>query len=333
MTRVLLIGTLPPPVGGVSIHLNRFIRTENKNILLSLVDFKKKSVIYDKKEYPVNVVISFFIKADIVHIHISSKVKLLGALISRFFRKKTIYTHHNNIISTLEKKILFLLFHHIIFVNDKCLSDEEKLKYKKKFSIIPAFIPDVEKHELPKQLVEELKNYEIIISTNCYKLNYTSDNQETYGFDIIIKAFNILANTYKIENLLIIFLDPSKTYYELMSKYNSTQYKRNNRIMYLPETGISFSELLKRSTISVRATRTDGDSLSIRESLYFGVPVIASDVVERPNGCILFNNLDPIDLAFKINEAVKSSKTKNNTTSNKVDFSNELFKLYDFLVK
>jgi glycosyltransferase involved in cell wall biosynthesis len=38
----------------------------------------------------------------------------------------------------------------------------------------------------------------------------------------------------------------------------------------------------------VRPTRSDGDALSIREALHAAVPVVASDVVERPEGTLTF---------------------------------------------
>ena len=49
---------------------------------------------------------------------------------------------------------------------------------------------------------------------------------------------------------------------------------------------------LARSSVLLRPTNTDGDAVSVREALWLGVPVIASDVVERPAGTELFRTRD-----------------------------------------
>ncbi len=51
--------------------------------------------------------------------------------------------------------------------------------------------------------------------------------------------------------------------------------------------------------IFLRPTNTDGDSLSIREAIYSGIPTIASDIVERPFGTITFKNRVVSDLFEK----------------------------------
>ena len=55
----------------------------------------------------------------------------------------------------------------------------------------------------------------------------------------------------------------------------------------------------------IRATTTDGDSVSLREALYFGAPILASDVVPRPDGVMLFN-LEKDDLSQKVDEYLGS---------------------------
>ena len=55
---------------------------------------------------------------------------------------------------------------------------------------------------------------------------------------------------------------------------------------------MSFVRLINHSDIVLRTTNTDGDALTIREALYFGKTVIASDVIGRPSGTKLFKNRD-----------------------------------------
>ncbi len=49
-----------------------------------------------------------------------------------------------------------------------------------------------------------------------------------------------------------------------------------------------FWPVYKRVHAFLRLTSTDGDSISIREAIHFGCPVLASDVVPRPDGVKLY---------------------------------------------
>ena len=121
MISVLLIGAIPPPIGGVSIHLDRLLKKGSTNISLALMDIKKQAFIHDGGHLTPLESIRFLINAKIIHLHLSTRIKIFIAIFSKALRKKVIYTHHNNIISKLEKKIYFKLFDHIVFVNDDCL--------------------------------------------------------------------------------------------------------------------------------------------------------------------------------------------------------------------
>lgn len=57
-----------------------------------------------------------------------------------------------------------------------------------------------------------------------------------------------------------------------------------------------FNPVLVRSRAMIRPTVVDGDAVSVRDALWLGVPVIASDAVARPEGTRLFASRDADDL-------------------------------------
>jgi glycogen synthase len=61
--------------------------------------------------------------------------------------------------------------------------------------------------------------------------------------------------------------------------------------------------VIARADVFVRATRADGDALSVREALALGRAVVASDVGHRPPGCLLFRAGDRDGLASRMLEA------------------------------
>ena len=69
----------------------------------------------------------------------------------------------------------------------------------------------------------------------------------------------------------------------------------------------SFIEVIKKSDCLIRNTSTDGDSLSVKESLYLGKPVIATNAVQRPKGVTLIEYGSNPSLQNAISSVVKSN--------------------------
>src|SRR5258705_7958190 len=62
--------------------------------------------------------------------------------------------------------------------------------------------------------------------------------------------------------------------------------------------------LLRASDVTVRSTFVDGDAITVREALAFGVPVVASDTDFRPEGVTLFRRGDVSDLVVKLGQVL-----------------------------
>jgi hypothetical protein len=67
---------------------------------------------------------------------------------------------------------------------------------------------------------------------------------------------------------------------------------------------VSFVKLIQMSDLVVRGTNSDGDALTVREALCLKKPVVASDVVKRPEGVILFKNRSVDDLESKLENMI-----------------------------
>ena len=323
MTKVLLMGTMPPPTGGVTIHIDRFLHYEQDMCHLAVLDIKKQTLFFrDKKIKSILGIVRYFLSTSIVHIHISNKTKIMMALVARIFFKKVVYTHHNSRIKNkIEWKLINMLSHKIILVNDKSI--DKQMIHPKKTTIIPAFLPPQNMEKLPIYILDTLSKYDSIISTNC-SIFTLYENKDLYGFDLIVDAFYNLCQTNKLDNTLLVLVDPSgtaKTHVETLTE------KRDfgaNEILYINEK-IDFVSLLKMSSLTIRATRTDGDSISIRESLYFNVPIIASDVTWRPEGTIIFENENIEDLENKIFDTLKN---KNKFKYDNENYAQKIIDLY-----
>jgi glycosyltransferase involved in cell wall biosynthesis len=63
--------------------------------------------------------------------------------------------------------------------------------------------------------------------------------------------------------------------------------------------------VMRRLSVFVRPTYFEGDSLSVREALVLGIPVVASDTGSRPDGVLLFKVGDCTDLCRQLSRVLE----------------------------
>lgn len=279
---IAILGKIPPPIGGVTIHVSRLIeRLKLKSeinfifINLSLINLLKFSL----SAY----------KYDKVHLHSSNpKIRLFVVLLGKLHKTKVIVTFHGD-IGRHKKNILnhfdLLSIKHSfipILLNDNSL--KKALKYNKFSKKITSFIaPNLEKEQLCSEISSKIlnlkSNVRLLFSTNAYNYSIDKYGNEIYGIYEIIDFFS-KNNTYGL-----VFSDPSGAY--------TKKFEEDNLI--LPENILIINELhsyfsvMSLCDITIRNTTTDGDSISVRESLYLKKPVLCTDVVNRPNGCLIYH--------------------------------------------
>lgn len=280
---ILIIGPLPPPIGGVSIHVSR------KILELSKIGFPY--VFLNTKNTKYYILIKELFLRRVIHFHLSNVYFLfLCSFLGFILRKKYIFTIHGDLsrFKYFEQVLIRATFFFSavpILLNKKSLNIG--LKYNKNAVFISSFIPPelCIKESLTDILSSVSSKFEIIFCTNAYNLTYDKSGIEIYQILTLFELFLQLPN-----NLLIIS-DPSGVYFK----------KIQDKYIQIPENIIiipfnhNFVEVLNKSDCFIRFTTTDGDSLSVREALYLNKMVIASNVVERPNGVILVN-LDKTEL-------------------------------------
>jgi glycosyltransferase involved in cell wall biosynthesis len=90
--------------------------------------------------------------------------------------------------------------------------------------------------------------------------------------------------------------------------------------------------LIRRADMLLRTTLFDGDAISVREALFLGTPVIATDIGQRPEGVTLIGIRDTQALATAVIQAARAGKTASRTV--KADTSNiaQIVDLYEQLV-
>jgi len=310
MYKVFVLGVLPPPVGGVSIHVSRFVdfcQDSTDEFKVALFDYKKNQFFLDGMRKSWAGMILFLVSANIIHIHVSSSVKVIFALLAKLMRKKVVYTHHNSLVgNSVAFKLIVMLSDTVILVNSEKIKQHLDLNgADNKIVEIPAFIPASRSHSLPEQLTDKIFGYTSVISVNCSS-NKQISGEEVYGISRLVRVFEKMAEEKFIENFVLLVCDPSGSYREQIDWGGLSELKFGNGIIYWGDM-VDFTEVIKLSACTVRPTITDGDSISVRESIYFGVHVVASDCVRRPLGTVTYKTLDDDDLMEKILKVVSGA--------------------------
>lgn len=321
MKKILLIGPYPPPIGGVSIHIQRLEHLLKKKVSFEIADESriiKKDILNIRSKNLIQY-IKLVRESDIIHIHSGVFIlRIFHIIICRFIcRKYTVVTIHHD--PTVEKFVSLTKWfiskcNHTILVNEKGYK-MMKTNSDCKYHLIPAFLPPIIENEpnLPDEISCWINNkkelgYDIFVS-NAWNL-LLHDGIDLYGLDLCIDAFKELKKQEK-KCCLIFIVASNSNQQDLMIDYKKRIHEYGiEDIILIWEKPLSFVRLIKDSDFVLRTTNTDGDALSIREALYLNKPIIASDVVMRPKGVFLFHNRDINSLLETINKCITTKGDK-----------------------
>jgi glycosyltransferase involved in cell wall biosynthesis len=340
--RILLVGPLPPPSGGVSVHIQRLSNVLKNDFEVDFID-EAKSV---KKEY-FNLrnmgLWGYFKKvkkADLIHIHSgASFLRIFHIMIGRLLRKKIVLTLHYYPIRKRKllrfiDELFYQLAHKVIVVNSNIFQNISLPRNK--CVVNNAFLPPVmeDEPELPSNVVNWINNakkhQKIILCANAWRLD-TFNKYDLYGLDMCIEITRrLLTEEFDVSFVFnVSTIDKSG---ELFQKYHALIEKLDLRDnFFLISEKLSFVRLIEHADIIIRPTNWDGDSLTVREALMLGKPILASDIVERPVGTALFKTRDISDLEIKLKQLLTLGSTAN--SSDGVGYKNGYADFYISLVE
>lgn len=298
---IFIIGKIPPPIGGVTIHIERLLyNLRRDNVPFEAMSLRASTL---KKFIPK------YISYRVVHLNISSVyLRALLTLVSFLTGKKHINTYHGSLGNKSRVKNFFdkISIHFSTFplvLNEGAY--KFALKYNRKTKKISAFIPPPIEEELPGGISSKVKalraGYKTVFCTNAFGVMYDDRGQEIYGISELVRVFS------QVCDKALIISDPSASYRNHFRR-NNIQLTDNILMITVPH---SFFEILKLSDCYIRNTSTDGDSLSVKEALYLKKNVLATNCVKRPEGVCLYGVSNSSELLSKIKEMEKIDIPKN----------------------
>jgi glycosyltransferase involved in cell wall biosynthesis len=109
--------------------------------------------------------------------------------------------------------------------------------------------------------------------------------------------------------------------------------ERKNLVVVRDIAPTAFVRMLAIADGYLRTTSADGDASAIREALYVGTPVIASDCVLRPAPCSLFPTGDAGQLAARIRRLIAEGQQRTSAGQSAADFGAPVLALYRELAR
>ncbi|MCP9751046.1 hypothetical protein [Ferruginibacter sp. HRS2-29] len=343
-SNILILGPVPPPAGGISIHIWRLKHLLDDVYSIDLVDEapQRKPEFFNIRSLDIFTYLKKIADSHLLFVHSGNRLfKKIHIITGRLFGKKVIITLHGYGAKRKQPfrfwdETVFKLAHKIILVNPTIT---ERISLPAKKCIVKhAFLPPVMEQEaaLPEVISARADmanaNEQTLICANASRLDLHK-GEDLYGLDMCIETTRRLV----AKGIPVSFIFTVSAIDGCKDRYDAAQQlilEHNIQDHFLLVNGvIPFVKLVERADVVLRPTNTDGDALTIREALFLGKKTLVSDVTERPAGAILFRTRDFDDLETKLAAMLRSGHSgRHNITGTAATLNNSFRDFYVTLI-
>jgi len=321
--RILQLGPYPPPEGGITRNMLA-IRDElvARGHSCSIIATSQSSSVGSEENvyHPRSAVglmwLLWRLGYDVLHLHlggdISKRVLRLAAACSFFGFKKSVLTLHSGEFPLTDEARnaspdsnfarIFRKFSKVIAVNRaiadvfiNCGVAPSRIEVIAPYSLA---LPD-ENVTVPSEIADFCKKHSpLLVSVGGLERDYDPLFQ-------IVAMKDILA-TFRHAGLLMI--GGGSMHDEVIAVASATRYAEHIRVAGSIDHGTALY-LIRYADIMLRTTLFDGDAISVREALFLGTPVMATDVGHRPEGVHLIKVGEKGQLVEKIGEIISTPRS------------------------
>lgn len=308
---IVVVGRFPPPLGGVSVFVKRKYQ--------SLVGDGAQCVDLKKAFWWAKIFVLGRQKGCVFYLNTGNILFLTACFFLGVLGKSYIYDHNasrgvwgrrfgERVYCALVRRSMG-----VRVVHEHLIRSYANRGLADKVEVETPFIAPIESElagiikTYPKDVLrflDESAYFKLAMSASKYAVD--AAGRDVYGFDalaVLLERLEARGLRYKFL-LNVADFDASKFPKELF-----------RRLERLSETGsltfmigqYEFWPVLKNIDCFLRLTTTDGDSVSVREALYFKCAVVASDVVPRPDGVALYSFGSDEELERRVSDLISGA--------------------------
>lgn len=309
-SELAIIGPFPPPIGGIAIHLQRllpYLQREDIDYFVyntsgsAELPGQMLSVASNSRRWFLRYL--FTSREPVVYIMTNQwPVWASSWVLSRVRGKKVVLSFHSEEITwalegrgRLRRALIeagLRAADTLVAVNTHIADGFAGIEgCAEKTHILPAFIPPAERAEDEHAIPEDVRRFAsahepLLLAVGAPFLEQGTD---LYGIDMTLDLVDALRADYPKIGVIWALLDFIGSRPEYAAKMRAEVPGRGleDHWLFIPPQE-TFYPLYRLADLFVRPTTSDGDAISVRESLHFGLPVVASDASPRPQGVTTF---------------------------------------------
>lgn len=300
--RHLLIGTYPPPLGGVSVFLYRYrSQLQGRGDAVFVLDVGKLSCWQRLRALVALMLDPRRWEIDLNEVNFSA----MAVLLLRPFPGRVTYRIHGfgglPSLRGARRAVLRAFLRRVdrvVLVNAALRAYYAAHGYAlpAQTEVMHAFLaPPLDEEDAilatydadTRRFVETRRP---LLIANAYRITF-HDGVDLYGIDLCIALVDEIRKEHPDVGLLIALAEVGDPAYLAQLRDEITR-RRLDGAIHVMSGQRQLWPLLKQATVLLRPTTTDGDAVSVREALHFGRAVVASDAVARPPGTVVFANRD-----------------------------------------
>ena len=307
--RILLIGPLPPPLGGVSVYLSRHRRRlERDGHDVFVLDPTKMS----RAAYYTRLLLVPFGRYDLIADHVEQIYVMLILLVTGMAGRTEVVDWNWRQLERWAgwKTRLYSAF--LRRCKALILSGAHLASYYREHGVAlpqgrvsglePFIPPPLEDEEAvlatyPAEVLDFAAKRRPLVAANAFQLGFYR-GVDLYGLDMCVELTAALKESYPNVGLIFALAEVGDAAYFEQMKRRIEELGVEDNFFFL--TGQKeLWPLFRRADLMVRPTCSDGYGISVAEALHLGCQAVASDVCQRTPGTLTFANRDAEDFLLK----------------------------------
>lgn len=340
---ILQLGPYPPPRGGVQTNMlaiqDELLASGHQSSIISITKAEKigdeKNVYHPRSSFEL-IRLILTLEYDILHLHIGGgvplRVQLMILACGLLAHGKSVMTFHSGgyVVSEEGKNakywtlrgFAFRRFNRIIVVNKMMIEMFEKFGVDtERIKLIYPYALTRPKSgiKIPLKFQEFWEKFEkIIITIGLHEPDY----------DLPIQVNVLEGVLHKFPKTGLFIVGSGSLEKELRELITQKSYAEHIFLAGDMDREIVL-HLIEKADLMLRTTIFDGDAISVREALFLGTPVIATDNGMRPKGVKLFPIKDIDSLEQAIVEELSSDEKPKASDEDGSKNIRDVIELYD----